>query len=42
MGAAITAAFTAAETNVGLVTAGIITLTALVTGISLVVSLLRK
>lgn len=38
----VTAAFTGAQTNLGLVVTGVIALTALVTGVGLIVSFLRK
>lgn len=41
-GADITAAFAAGQTNLGLAAAGVITMVAVLTGIGLVVSMLRK
>lgn len=40
--AAIAAAFTGANTNLGLVVAGVITLAAIATGVGLIVSFLRR
>ncbi len=42
VGADITAAFSAGQTNLGLAATGVITMVAVLTGITLVVSLLRK
>jgi|WetSurMetagenome_2_1015567.scaffolds.fasta_scaffold963894_1 hypothetical protein len=41
-GADITAAFTGAQTNVGVAVGGLIALAALVTGVGIIISLLRK
>jgi hypothetical protein len=42
MSSAISAAFTAAQTNVGLVAAGLVTLAAVVTGVGLIYRLLAR
>jgi len=41
-GTTITSAFTAGQTNLGLAAAGVITMVAVLTGIGMVVSMLRK
>ncbi|MDO9139647.1 MAG: hypothetical protein Q7U38_04900 [Methylobacter sp.] len=42
VGATITSAFAAGEANLGLAAAGVITMVAVLTGIGLIVSMLRK
>lgn len=42
LGTTITGAFTAGQTNLGLAAAGVVTMVAVLTGIGLIVSMLRK
>ncbi len=42
MGATITSAFASGQANLGLAAAGVVTMVAVLTGIGLIVSMLRK